>query len=119
MAQKGGLGVGLTMQVLLLVVQNGVRHVDVGTATSATALVRAVWGATGIAVFSTVIGSGVLADITRVRADGAADVPGPLVGSFTSGMNGAFLVAVPVVVLAIVLAVRLKEQPLQESVRGD
>lgn len=109
-----GMGVGLTMQVLLLVVQNGVPHRDVGTATSATALVRAVGGACGIAVFSTVIGSDVLAEIGKNRGGGA-----DLTESLTSGLHSAFLVAALVVVLSLVLAVRLRERPLRESVRGE
>jgi MFS family permease len=114
-----GLGVGLTMQVLLLVVQNGVRYADMGTATSATALVRAVGGATGIAAFSTVIGSGVLGRITDAQSRRSGLVPAPLVRSFTAGLNTAFLVAVPVVVLSLLFAWRLKEQPLRDSVRGE
>ena len=109
-----GLGVGLTMQVLLLVVQNGVRYQDMGTATSATALVRAVGGATGIAVFSAVIGADVLTEIGKTRGGDAV-----LTGGFTSGLHRGFLVAAAVVVLALVVAARLKEQPLRESVRGD
>ena len=120
-----GLGVGLTTQVLLLVVQNGVGYTDLGTATSATALVRAVGGAAGIAAFSTVIGSGVLTEISKARAGGArltsgvAEAPARLVGTFTSGLNRAFLLAAPLVVVSLLLAMRLNEQPLRESVRGD
>lgn len=120
-----GVGIGLTNQVLLLVVQNSVRYTDLGTATSAAALVRAVGGAAGIAAFSTVIGSGVLTEISNARAGGAtlatgvADVPARLVGNFTSGLNHAFLLAAPLVVLSLLLAMRLNEQPLRESVRGD
>ena len=120
-----GLGVGLTTQVLLLVVQNGVGYTDLGTATSATALVRSVGGAAGIAAFSTVIGSGVLAKISNAHAGGATltsgttEAPARLVTSFTSGLNHAFLLAAPLVVLSFLLAMRLNEQPLRESVRGD
>jgi hypothetical protein len=120
-----GLGVGLTTQVLLLVVQNGVGYADLGTATSATALVRSVGGAAGIAAFSTVIGSGVLTQISKARSGGTtllsatSEVPARLVGSFTSGLSRAFLVAAPLVVLSFLLAMRLNEQPLRESVRGD
>jgi MFS family permease len=120
-----GLGVGLTTQVLLLAVQNGVRYTDLGTATSATALVRSVGGAAGIAAFSTVIGSGVLTEISKARAGGATlasgtgDAPARLVGSFTSGLHHAFLLAAPLVVVSFLLAMRSSEQPLRESVRGD
>jgi MFS family permease len=120
-----GVGVGLTTQVLLLVVQNGVGYTDLGTATSATALVRSVGGAAGIAAFSTVIGSGVLSGISKAHAGGATltsgtgEAPARLVGSFTSGLNHAFLLAAPLVVLSFLLAMRLHEQPLRESVRGD
>lgn len=118
-----GLGVGLTNQVLLLVVQNGVPYSDLGTATSATALARAVGGAGGIATFSAVIGSGVLSEISTARAGGSGvgGVPAParLVSSFTAGMSRAFLLAVPVAVVSLILAARLREQPLRESVRGD
>lgn len=120
-----GVGVGLTTQVLLLVVQNGVSYADLGAATSATALVRSVGGAAGIAAFSTVIGSGVLSGISHARAgegtllSGPGEVPAHLVDAFTSGLNRAFLVASPLVVLSFFFAMRLTEQPLRESVRGD
>jgi MFS family permease len=120
-----GLGVGLTNQVLLLVVQNGVRYADLGTATSATALARALGGASGIAAFSAVIGRGVLADLSTARRGsgvvgaGGTTASDRLVGSFTSGLNKAFLLAVPVAVVSLILAARLREQPLRESVRGD
>jgi MFS family permease len=120
-----GIGVGLTTQVLLLVVQNGVGYRDLGTATSATALVRSVGGAAGIATFSTVIGTGVLGEISKARAGGATlvsgggEIPAPLVSTFTSGLQRAFLLTAPLVVLSFLLAMRLNEQPLRESVRGD
>lgn len=120
-----GLGVGLTTQVLLLVVQNGVGYRDLGTATSATALVRSVGGAAGIAAFSTAIGSGVLTEISKARAGAAtlipatSEVPARLVGNFTSGLSRGFLLAAPLVVLSFLLAMRMNEQPLRESVQGE
>jgi EmrB/QacA subfamily drug resistance transporter len=49
-----GVGIGLVMQVLVLVVQNDVQPKDIGVATSTATFFRSVGGAFGVAVFGTI-----------------------------------------------------------------
>jgi EmrB/QacA subfamily drug resistance transporter len=63
-----GVGLGLVMQVLVLVVQNDARPQEIGVATSSATFFRGVGGAFGVAVFGTVFASRLsrrLADLPR------------------------------------------------------
>jgi MFS family permease len=50
-----GLGIGMTMQVLVLAVQNAVDRRDLGAATSASSFFRSMGGAIGVAVFGALL----------------------------------------------------------------
>ena len=50
-----GLGIGLTMQVMMLVAQNGVPRADLGTATSAVTFLRQIGASAGVAVVGAMI----------------------------------------------------------------
>ncbi|HEX3707221.1 MAG TPA: MDR family MFS transporter [Mycobacteriales bacterium] len=52
-----GTGLGMTMQVLLLVAQNSVEYAELGVATSLAAFGRSIGGAIGTAVFGTIFTS--------------------------------------------------------------
>ena len=52
-----GVGIGLVMQVLVLVVQNDVRPQDIGVATSTATFFRSVGGSFGVAIFGTIFAS--------------------------------------------------------------
>ncbi|GGZ22215.1 EmrB/QacA family drug resistance transporter [Streptomyces inusitatus] len=132
-----GTGLGLVMQVLVLVVQNAVRYEDLGVATSGATFFRSIGASFGVAIFGTVFSNGLrtkLADALRGRpvppgADAgelAADPqaisklpPGlrqPVIHAFSSAITDVFLYAVPVVVLAFIVAWFLREDPLRGSV---
>src|SRR2546421_12718533 len=49
-----GIGMGLTMQVLVLAVQNSVPYSDLGVATSAATFFRSIGGSLGVAVFGSI-----------------------------------------------------------------
>ena len=49
-----GIGIGLVMQVLVLVVQNNARPRDIGVVTSTATFFRSVGGAFGVAIFGAV-----------------------------------------------------------------
>jgi predicted MFS family arabinose efflux permease len=53
-----GVGIGLVMQVLVLVVQNDVRRADIGVATSTATFFRSVGGSFGVAIFGTILRPG-------------------------------------------------------------
>ncbi len=52
-----GLGLGLVMQVLVLIVQNAVSYEDLGVATSGATFFRSIGASFGVAVFGTVFAS--------------------------------------------------------------
>ncbi|MFF9472519.1 MFS transporter [Streptomyces roseolus] len=131
-----GTGIGLIMPVLILAVQNSVPPGDLGTATSAHNYFRQIGGSVGAAVFGTVFAArldSALADrltaVPDVGAHGAALPPAEAitpatvhalppalrdlyVQAYADAMPRIFLYLVPVLVLGLVLAFFLKEQPL-------
>ncbi|MFI2210684.1 MFS transporter [Streptomyces sp. NPDC020141] len=132
-----GTGLGLVMQVLVLVVQNAVRYEDLGVATSGATFFRSIGASFGVATFGTIFSNGLrtkLGDALRGRpvppgadaGDLAADPqaiaklpPGlrqPVIHAFASAITDVFLYAVPVVVLAFIVAWFLREDPLRGSV---
>ena len=52
-----GVGLGLVMQVLVLVVQNDARPQEIGVATSSATFFRSVGGAFGVAIFGAIFAS--------------------------------------------------------------
>jgi hypothetical protein len=143
-----GMGLGLTMQVLMTVVQNAVDRKDMGVATSAVTFFRQMGGSFGTALFGAILTSrlavhiadGMQALPARAQASAgsgkvdklANDVqaidalPEPLHGIVTAAFSGAlsdvFLTAVPLVVVALAAAFFIKELPLasrQPSAGGD
>ena len=137
-----GLGLGFTMQVLVVVVQNSVDRSDMGTATASVAFFRQMGGSFGTALFGAILSSRLavhLADAIRDVPAGTAPeavgnvdtlandvqaiqaLPEPLrelvTGAFSSALHDMFLSAVPVVLVALAVAFFLKEVPL--GTRGD
>jgi EmrB/QacA subfamily drug resistance transporter len=116
-----GLGLGLVMQVLVIVVQNAVPHSELGVATSGATFFRSIGGSFGTAV-SGAIFSNLLVGNLRYHLRGlrlpagfsAADVtpaalkhlPAPVLHGFVTGyaatIQSVFLYAVPVAALAFV-----------------
>jgi MFS family permease len=129
-----GLGLGLTMQVLIVVVQNSVDRSDMGVATSSVAFFRQMGGSFGTALFGAILSSrltvhiadalkGVPAGRTPANVGDAANnvqaikaLPEPVhslvTGAFSASLHDVFLSAVPLVAVALVVAFFLKEKPL-------
>lgn len=64
-----GLGIGHTMQVMMLVAQNGVDHRDLGAATSAVTFLRQIGASVGVSV----VGALITARFTERLPDGVAE----------------------------------------------
>ncbi|CCK30401.1 drug transporter [Streptomyces davaonensis JCM 4913] len=131
-----GLGLGLVMQVLVLIVQNAVAYEDLGVATSGATFFRSIGASFGVAIFGTVFASRLgdkLADAFRgtelpagtvdeLEADprGIAELPSALqpaaVDAYATSITDVFLYAAPVALLGFVLAWFLKEDKLRGSV---
>ncbi|MEV6956759.1 MFS transporter [Streptomyces sp. NPDC051183] len=132
-----GAGLGLVMQVLVLVVQNAVSYADLGVATSGATFFRSIGASFGVAIFGTIFTNrlddklaaslaGVTlppgADVARLEADprAIAELPAELrprvLDAYSTSITDVFLYAVPVVLVAFAVAWFLKEDKLRGSV---
>ncbi|MFF2146171.1 DHA2 family efflux MFS transporter permease subunit [Kitasatospora sp. NPDC058190] len=132
-----GLGLGLVMQVLVLIVQNSVGYQDLGVATAGATFFRSIGASFGVSVFGTIFAGGLRSRLAEALA-GQPLPPGFHVEAITSdprlitrlpaaaraGVHHAyadsitrvFLYAVPVAVVAFVLSLFLREQKLRSTV---
>lgn len=67
-----GVGLGLVMQVLVLVVQNDASPQDMGVVTSTATFFRSVGGSFGVALFGAIFASRLSAELARLPADAVA-----------------------------------------------
>jgi EmrB/QacA subfamily drug resistance transporter len=114
-----GLGLGSVMQVLVIIVQNGVPHSEIGVATAGATFFRSIGGAFGTAIFGAIFSNllvGNLAShlhgISLPKGFSSADVtpamldllPAAVRHGFVDGyaqtIQTVFLVAVPIAALA-------------------
>jgi EmrB/QacA subfamily drug resistance transporter len=86
-----GIGVGMSMQNLVLAVQNSVQLKDIGAASSTVAFFRSLGGTIGVSVLGAVLAHRVTDSITTQLA--AAGVPAAGSGGDTSSLNLAELPA--------------------------
>jgi MFS family permease len=130
-----GLGVGLVMQVLVVVVQNSAPYSRLGVATSTATFFRTIGGAFGVSALGAVFDSRLLQNLSRhatkaqlsllhggsVTANPAQINQLPpaqrtvFIDAFSRGLQDVFLVAVPFAVLAFVLSFVMKEIPLRTT----
>jgi EmrB/QacA subfamily drug resistance transporter len=133
-----GAGLGMTMQTIVTAVQNAVDYRDLGTSTSATTFFRQMGGTIGAAVFGAILANRLAIHLTEqlgpaavaAQDNGAINInnlqaihalPDPVKTSvltaLTRALDDVFLVGVPVVALAFVVALFLKELPLRTMQR--
>jgi EmrB/QacA subfamily drug resistance transporter len=128
-----GAGMGLTMQTIVVAVQNAVEYRDMGVATSSATFFRSLGGAIGTAVLGAVLSSRLdhhLADrldtanvnIDRSTIDAnniesirklAEPARGIVNEAFTSATNDVFFACVPFIIAALIVVFFLKELPLR------
>ena len=125
-----GAGLGLCMQVVIVVVQNAVDRSDIGVATSSVAFFRQMGGSFGTALFGAILtsrlsthlaellppGSAAAGKVDTNNTDAIRELPPAIHGlvqeAFSRSLDEMFLTAVPLVLLAGVLALFIKELPL-------
>ncbi len=137
-----GVGMGLTMQVLVVAVQNSVSYQDLGVATSSATFFRMIGGSFGTAVFGAIYAI----VFTRTFAPALVHVSRAVLRSFnpqtidpavlerlkstasglafytryidavTHSIQTVFLVATPIAFVAFVLSFLLPEVPLRKTV---
>lgn len=132
-----GLGIGMVMQVLVLVAQNAVDHGDLGTATSGATFFRSMGGAVGVAFFGALLTNRLTSTIpsrlpeSGVEAgsldtstllgspDAIAALPDAVhqavVEGFAEAMQTVFLAGVPFAVLGFVVVLFIREIPLRTT----
>ncbi|MEU9232334.1 MDR family MFS transporter [Streptomyces subrutilus] len=137
-----GTGIGLSMQVLTIAVQNTVDYADLGTATSGVTFFRTLGSAFGTAVFGTIYANSLgpelkagIAESARLtgqdpaRLAEAVSTPegvhrldptaaAPLVDAYAHALHTVFLWTVPVAVFGFVVGLFLKQVKLRDSARA-
>jgi len=128
-----GLGLGMTMQVLVLAAQNSVDRRMMGVATSGSTLFRQIGGSIGVAVFGTIFASRLHVELGQHLAVGAKlpstltpatvrHLPGGLhsavVDAYALALHPVFLVAAGVCVVAFALAWLVRDAPLRSHAQA-
>lgn len=132
-----GVGIGLVMQVMVLVTQNSVDRSDLGVATATVSFFRSVGGSVGVAVFGALFTSGLSHNLARA-------LPGPVAtrlstagggsvqlvarlpaaqqmaykAAFADALTTVFGYAIPIMGVGFVLTWLLREVPLRSRVHG-
>jgi EmrB/QacA subfamily drug resistance transporter len=130
-----GMGVGGVMQVMVIVVQNGVPHSELGVATSGATFFRSIGGSFGTAIFGAIFANVLVGNLAAhlhgvslphgfSSADLTPAVLGHLppavhdgfVAGYAESIHTVFLVAVPIAALAfcaswLIPQVELKQWP--------
>ena len=133
-----GVGIGCSLQVLVIAVQNAVDYNDLGAATSGATFFRSIGGSFGTAVFGAIF-SGVLAGDIAAALHGVplpsgisasagaspavlehlpAAIRDGYIAGFTQALHTVFLYATPIGAVAFLLSLLLKEVPLRDTVRA-
>ncbi|WP_237685178.1 MDR family MFS transporter [Arthrobacter sunyaminii] len=133
-----GLGIGMLMQNLVLIVQNSVPGRDMGAAISAANYFRQIGASFGIALFGSIFihrlgneiaaapqeaGAAVGGDINSLSPATLRGLPAPVqdfIGAaFGHALPPIFLLSVPIVAVALVLCLFIRETPLSTAVRTE
>ncbi|WKV70964.1 MFS transporter [Streptomyces sp. PCS3-D2] len=137
-----GVGIGLSMQVLTIAVQNTVDYADLGTATSGVTFFRTLGSAFGTAVFGTIYANHLgpaleeaVADAARATGNDPAELARavstpqgvhqldpaaatPVIEAYAEALHTVFLWTVPVAVFGFVVALFLKQVKLRDTARA-
>jgi EmrB/QacA subfamily drug resistance transporter len=136
-----GLGLGAGMQTFVLVVQNAVGREDLGVATATTQLSRSIGSSLGTAVLGTILTQGMAREMARLGPGvplpggqgggelSAGSVLDPRLlsrlspqaleavrGALAAALHPVFVATLPLVGIAFVAALLLREIPLRRSV---
>jgi hypothetical protein len=130
-----GAGIGMTMQVMVLAVQNALPMRQMGVGTAANNFMRSMGSVIGVSLFGVLLNNEVRAALRELEANGVDstivkgilhsapgkihDLPPEIRDVVTShvarGVADIFLYAIPVVALAWVLTIFLREVPLRST----
>ena len=129
-----GVGIGLVMQVLVLVVQNDVGREDIGVATSTATFFRSVGGSFGVAIFGAIFASRLAHELKKLPPSAVKGLHGGLhitpaqvrhlsphvhaqfLHAFAHALHGVFLFGMAVAIVPFALSWFLKEVPLRTTI---
>ena len=129
-----GVGLGATMQNLVLAVQNNTKLEDMGAASSVVAFFRSLGGSVGVSALGAVLSSQVAGSVrSGLAAMGVTEtghrshqipdldaLPAPVRAlyeqAFGTAIGHIFLIAVPFAILALVCVLFIEEVPLRTTV---
>jgi EmrB/QacA subfamily drug resistance transporter len=127
-----GAGLGLTIQVLVLIVQNSVPHKVLGTATAANAFFREIGATVGSAVVGSVFSTRLVAELADTFGSGDSAGANSLTPAainalptelhdlistaYANALTPIYLFLVPLMVIAVVMLFFIKEIPLASTV---
>ncbi|WP_370330187.1 MDR family MFS transporter [Mycolicibacterium hippocampi] len=129
-----GAGIGLCMQVLILIVQSTADFSDLGVATSGVTFFRTIGSSFGAAIFGSLFANFLGGRIAPALAAGgappvAAESPqalrelpdqmaAPIVAAYADSLGLVFLWAAPVALIGFLVSLTLKQVPLREIDTG-
>jgi EmrB/QacA subfamily drug resistance transporter len=129
-----GAGIGMCMQVLVLIVQNTVDFSDLGVATSGVTFFRTIGSSFGAAVFGSLFNNFLHSRLAAALASSGAppeaaqspdalhklppEMAAPIAAAYADALDLVFLYAAPVAVVGFVLALMLKQVPLRNYAVG-
>lgn len=130
-----GIGLGMSMQILILVVQNSFPITEVGTATASNNYFRQI----GASLGSAVVGTLFVSRLTDLLAGGSSGGGGPaensltpevvrnlpagardiVIGAYNDALTPVFLYMVPLMIIAVILLWFVDEKPLATTIEVD
>lgn len=129
-----GLGIGMSMQVLTIIVQNSVPYAQLGVATSGVTFLRTLGSSFGAAIFGTLYSNFLDRELPGALAQAPGVTPAdlatpsslhelddaliaPILDTYASAIGHVFLWAVPVALIAFVLALFLPQVKLSDDLQ--
>ena len=143
-----GMGLGFSMQTIVIALQNAVHLKDMGVATSANTFFRSIGGTIGVAIFGTIyanrlshyMADGIgklkmsnpaafqgatpqafqqLRNNTAVIKSFTPDLQATIFHAFVQSFHVVFLAAAPVTVIGFIVALFLRETPLRTGAAAE
>jgi EmrB/QacA subfamily drug resistance transporter len=134
-----GLGLGCVMQVLVIAVQNAVEQRDLGVGTSSATFLRSMGASFGVAIFGAIFSNQLASNLKKNLPSSAlqqginpaslqgnpaslAHLPPAihtgLINAVSESLHVVFLAAVPILVIAFLLTLLMREVPLRTRAGG-
>ncbi|MFI6324627.1 MDR family MFS transporter [Nonomuraea sp. NPDC050556] len=121
-----GIGLGLSMQMLILAAQNAAELRDMAATTSGVSFFRSLGGAIGIAAFGAILTNRIKDQLGGGGSSPKMGTPDQIqhlpvhiknmvLEAFTNGLETVFMVGVPIALLGFVAVLLLKELPLRTN----